>query len=166
MKLTEARLKQLIEEVVENSLFMSKYKSLTDPAESSLNFKVGEILRAPGVEDTFSSLYRVWKFPENCEVITLIKPEDEYIYLSLILASRNCKGKGLASQVMYKLTDLSDSSGKDIVLHVAYSSDNYEAGEKLLSWYESFGFEYNEEFYKSSGYDIIYSPTIQRNDSP
>ena len=141
--------------------FIEQYHSLTFPAENSRHFQIGEHLSSTGVESTFKSSFRVWKLPNNCEIVTLLKKEQEHIYLSLIFVSPNCGRKGYASKVLQQLVNLSNLTGTMIGLHVAYSQDDETYGEKLFNWYEKHGFRFDENWYESiDGYDLVYFPKV------
>ena len=138
--------------------FIEKYNSLTSPAQSSSHFQIGDVLRSTGVEGTFDSDYRVWKFPLNCEVLTSIKVNDNHIYLSLIFVSPNCEKRGFASTVMGELIRLANVTETMIGLHSAYSQDDVTYGDKLFDWYKKFGFGYDEKWFNEEMYDLVYSP--------
>lgn len=123
--------------------FMQKYKNITQPAKSSRHFKynedVGKALNNSNIWGKFNDDYRVWTFPNGCEVITYLH-EDKmtgagYIAINVIGVAPTCKRQGLSSKVLKEIVKLADQSGVGLTIVIG-GDEGF-----LYKWYKSYGFE-------------------------
>ena len=99
----------------------------------------------------------IYQFGGGCQVRLILVRSGDGVELNLIeVLSDECLGKGYASKVMKKLIEAADRH--EIVLYLqATPIDNKIGQEDLLSWYEKYGFEAEEEDY--SRFELIRFPS-------
>lgn len=98
----------------------------------------------------------IYEFDEGCQVKLILVPTVEGVEISLIeVLSDECLNKGYASKVMNRVIKSADKYGITMYLQ-ATPIDNKIGEEDLLSWYEKYGFEPEEEDY--SRFELIRIP--------
>ena len=106
----------------------------------------------------YQSPETIYDFEEGCQVKLILVKGDSGVEINLIeVLSDECMKKGHSSKVMDKIIKSADKHNITLFLQ-ATPLDDKIGEEDLLSWYQKYGFEPEDEEY--SRFELIRFPNV------